>query len=357
MGLESVLRARAITGRAPVWEVNTMQTREWLQPFGRTAVALCLPLLLWALSAAQASEADGASAGSPAGGQAQGAAAAPAPDATTPTLAATKAAYRFGEWPGKQGLIRPGLDLGSVLAERIPGLKLAWVRAPAGPGSGLPADTVEVYWFSPAPGKREIRMWVAPSRADAQEVLVRRLDASTSPARLSSGAALGLDIGDVSFPLAPRTLFVRGNVVLEIRDEAGGGAVELARELDQAILAQPAAASMAGLNRYAPQIRALEFAEVVAQPLAVRGHQNERTEFPLRVDVVDPQGRQVFLFWEGPGGKSDECPSSEYSVGITVEPPFDVVRDRMLTLTAVNELGLFSRASLPLRVRVSKADE
>ena len=275
-------------------------------------------------------------------------------------LAKAAEEYGFASWPGKDGRLRPGVGAGEALRQVLPQLRLAWVRPPASSDGPLPRDVAEVSW-SAGTGSRQrpisIRMWVCPSCAEAQEVLLRRVTLTSSALRRKLGSEVGIAIGDMCFPDDLWIVFSRNNIVVDVCD-LGGEAIAFGRQFDDALLATPSSDTFEGLDRYRPQIRELRLAEGVSQPLSVGGYDGESQEFPLVVDVVDPEGGPVFLYWQATGhlgaGKSAECRDSEYSVSVTVAPPEKVIQQQTITLTAVNERGMFSRATLPVQVFVSE---
>lgn len=292
------------------------------------------------------------------------AAEAPEPDSGQRLLAEAKSAYQFAEWPGKEGLLRPGLNLGQVLADYIPDLQLAWVHRPADEKSGMPVDVVDVFWFNPDPDNNyEIRMWVGLSCDHAHEVLLRRLTWRQCRTIERRGSEIGVELGDLSFPGSAAgskgLTFVRNNVVLEVTAPRGD-AIEIAKIIDQALLARPTFSSYEAMAPFRPQIRDLHLAGHPRQPLYVEGYVGHAKRFPLSFEVVDPEGGQLFLFWEGSPGMSVMPPETKqphtHELSVEVVGPESEIQHRELTLTAVNECGMFSRATLPIDVRIFKKE-
>ena len=285
-------------------------------------------------------------------------------DAAQQALEAAKSAYRFAEWPGKNGLLRPGLNLGPILANCIPSVELAWVHRPAGEKSGMPLDVVDVLWFSPDPENNyEIRLWVASSCVDAQEVLLRRLAWRQSPAIEPRGSEMGVELGDLSFPGSvggsKSVAFVRNNVVVEVKAPTGD-ALDIGRLIDQGLLARPTFNSYEAMASYRPEIRRFHLKGHPAEPLHVEGYAGHSKRFPLEFEVVDPQGGQLVLSWEGSPGISVLPPETKqphtHEVSAEIWGPESEIQHRELTLTAVNECGMFSRATIPIQVRVLKKE-
>jgi hypothetical protein len=271
-------------------------------------------------------------------------------------LAAGKRAYRFAQWPGKDGGVRPGVHVGRALADHIPGMKLGAVKemAPADPRD--PPSALELRWHSSIERGAYVRQRDHSSPRQAQEMLIGRLVHRTNPAVERRGVEMGIQIGDVSFPSGSCTLFVRNNIYLEVESRSGE-AVEIAQLLDSALLGLPVKKTSEELAGYRPRIRSLCLAASPEQPLHVAGYAGRATRFPLSFDATDPEGGELSIFWRGAGGVSAKRSGGHpdaYEASIEVVGPEGVLREEFLGLTVVNERGMYAHAVLPIRFVVSK---
>ncbi len=265
----------------------------------------------------------------------------------------SKQAYHFDQWPGKGGEVRPGVNAGRALAQVLPGIQCASASASREGSDYAPPNRSSVRWRT-ANVEVSIRLFV--SCDDAQETMIDDLTFRTNPAISPRGSELGVDLGDVSFPGARATRFVRNNLLVTVRSRAGN-TLELAELIDQAILARPAFDVYEEMAAYRPQIHELWFREKLSQPIPLVGMLSPGRRFPLVVDVSDPEGGPVYLSWSGKGASAQEAPAEKgfrYWARLGLEGPEGEVQQRELTLTAVNECGLFSTATLPIKVTVKR---
>ncbi len=265
-----------------------------------------------------------------------------APD---PALAAGKRAYRFDEWPGKNGRVRPGINVGKVLGERMPGIKFGFHGAPR-------AEAVDLVWYRTEKPRCDIRVWVCESPEKAHEMLIKRLVHRTNAAIDTRGAELGVSLGDLSFPGEANTKFVRNNINFEVRSDAGDS-LEIAHLLDQAVLARPAFDSYDDFAPFCPQIRELRIPNRPT-PLSVDAPSSS-TSNPMSfvVDVVNPEGGRLFLSWEQSRHlRVEPLDSGDYRIWVSFRWATNGWEEERVTLVALNEWGLLSRADFPARFRL-----
>lgn len=276
--------------------------------------------------------------------------------------AISKQAYHFEQWPGKKGRVRPGVDVGRVLVARLPGIHYDGSAAYPEGNDYAPGNRSRVSWRA---ADTMVEVSVFASCDDAHEALINSLTFRINPAILAIGSQIGVSLGDVSFPGPQVTEFVRSNLMVKVevlRSEAGD-AIELSQLIDQTILARPTFDTYEQMAVYRPQIRQLRLKNPVTQPIGT-GSRGSRVAYPLVVDVVDPEGGPIHLFWSG----DEEVHAAQVPGSHTHEfrggrggPPADKARTEYLTLTAVSESGLFTTATLPIKVTdagaIAAADE
>lgn len=265
-----------------------------------------------------------------------------------PSLAVGKRAYRFDEWPGKNGKVRPSIHVGEVLADRVPGIKLGPVPAPT-------AKSVQLDWTRVQEPACNVRVWVCRSCSDAHGVAISRLVNRVNAAISPRGCEMGVALGDLSFPSDPATSFVRNNIYVEVRSDARDS-IEIAKLLDRAVLARPAFDSYDQMTAFRPEVRELHIPNR-PKPLSVDGRAGRTSKpMPFVVDVADPEGGRVFLFWEQSQHlRVEPLDSGDHRIWVSFWGATDGWQDENVIVTAVNELGLASHARFPARVRLREA--
>jgi len=287
-------------------------------------------------------------------------------NSSDPNLAVANRLYEFNGWPGKHGKVRPGVSIARALAELEPDLRLSYISEPLREPDAAPVGSVRIRWSGRA---SDIYVTVCRSCEEAQQACLSRLAHDGRGTVALRGSELDVKVGDVSFlygepDLSGEARFVRSNIYVEIYAPAGE-AIDMAEAIDRALLARPAAASLEELDKFRPQILSLGLAGDPQQPVEISFEQQHRQgrawTCPLRFKVLDPERGRLDYYWASADGESgvvkQRTGKADYAVYIWARWHRYGVEEHRFKLTAVNECGMFSEATLSVRANAAKTEQ
>jgi len=226
-----------------------------------------------------------------------------APASADEILEAARKAYDFRAWPGKQGLLKQGLDLRSV---DLSPFAIGTVRTRLSPQG---CTRIFRYHRNDAHQTKrprpifEISLQVLDTVAGAHEGLLEIL--SLCQARMPAGGSLGIHVGDVSFATRKdgafkMIVFARNNILVSVyrfpvprpRGKANHADIaSIAGTIDRRLLRVGDTVCMQGLAR--PVIRTFQAEETTIQA---------DTPVLLALEVTEPGKETPDIFFEEGGG-------------------------------------------------------
>lgn len=255
------------------------------------------------------------------------------------TLKNLKELSDFNNWPGKAGQIIEGIDLSSYL---IPGLttdilvkqKMPFFYQETGEGELLIKHRSK--WIASKNDFIEITITISENCTGAHEYLINRYYHSQLPfaarIKLKDQPTVA---GDISFDKGRK--FIRNNIVVEIHAEGYFDKMigTIAKEVDNLLVAKPSYISSDELK---PMINRFEIENTLV---------DFQSSTRLNIDVYDPLGRKLSLFWKVTGGSVDKDRMGNYYYYATAEKN----STQKITLIAMNNIGFYKSESILISIK------
>jgi len=146
--------------------------------------------------------------------------------------------------------------------------------------------------------------------------------------------------GDISFSGGRR--FIRNNIFIEIRTvgDMNDKISALTKDIDELLLTRPTASSA---DPFKPIITRFGIANSLVE-------YNSQTK--LIIDVVDPQGSELYFFWRLTGGGTIKDEFGNWYYYAAADPG----TDQTITLIVINDRGYYCSSSVKVKIKSSWMD-
>jgi len=245
----------------------------------------------------------------------------------------------FYNWPGKNGQIRDGINLSKCaipslsetveIPQKIPFFYLEME-------DGTLLVKYRSRWQKTDDNFIEISIIFAESCNEVHEYVINRFFNSSMPFELRVPQKDDpLIAGDISFSGGRR--FIRNNIYVEIRPigEMENKIATVANDIDNLLLSQLTASSAAPFK---PVINKFELVNTIVE-------YNSQTK--LIIDVVDPQGSNLYYFWRLTGGGTDKDEFGNWYYYAAADPG----TNQTITLIVINERGYYCSTSIEVKIK------
>jgi len=265
----------------------------------------------------------------------------PLEDPPDESLEKLKELADFANWPGKNGLIREGVNLNKY---SIPSLSDASITSKGSQfyyqeaEDGVPALVHHtVHWEKIKGDFLVVDLYIAESCDVIHEYAIQRFFYSSMPFELRVPKKDDPPIaGEISFSGGRR--FIRNNIFVEIspNGEMLNRIAAVAKDIDNLLLARPTASSA---EEFKPMIQRFEIANSLVE---------SNTTTKLFLEVSDPKGSELYYFWQVTAGGIGK---NEYGEWYYDSSWVDPGTTQTITVVVINDRGYYRSSSIDIKIK------